>query len=372
MNKMQQNKKDHHLLIQYFQTLEKTVPESEIKKQWENQMKKQERRRQLRLKFYSAVASVAALLAGVIWLSYYNSHNTIDPQWSSAISELELHSTDTTEQVLLVTQAKEKIQIDKGSVISYTTHGEVSIDQKKIEKQTEQKKQPTQESIEYNQLIVPKGKYSRLVLADGSSLYVNAGTKVLYPNRFTEKKREIYVDGEIFIDVKHDETRPFIVKTSTFDIQVLGTAFNVNAYKEMEEAEVVLLRGSVEVTDQNQNTTKMSPNELVDLSSGVVIEKRTVNAEDYMAWTKGQLPLAGKNLKIILQKLSFYYGMSIDYDRTLETYPLYGIIDLSVSIEKVLERITKILPVEYERDNNGFYLKENKKSNYKMELPMIE
>ena len=96
--------------------------------------------------------------------------------------------------------------MDKGARISYSQEGEASVN----EQQVESKPQKT----EYNQLIVPKGKTSRLVLADGTSLYVNAGTKVVYPSVFEGKSREIYVDGEIFIDVKKDTEKPFIVKTS--------------------------------------------------------------------------------------------------------------------------------------------------------------
>lgn len=352
MENNQRKEKNRHALVRYFRALEKTVPDAEIENRWsdlQRKLEKGKKRKRYSLQLYASVACVAALLGGIVWfsLSTYN-QGMIDTRWELAIAELDQYQADTSGQVVLITQAQKLIQIDKGAVVAYSQKGEVSVDEKKIEEQ------PVE--VEYNQLIVPKGKYSRLILADGSSLYVNAGTKVVYPNQFKGKKREIYIDGEIFIDVKRDESRPFIVKTSTFDIQVLGTAFNVNAYKGVNEAEVVLLNGSVAVTGQNNKTTNLSPNELVDLSAGIVVDKRIVNANDYVAWTKGRLPLAGKNIKNILHKLSLFYGVNIDYETALEQYPLQGTIDLSVPLDKVLERIAKTVPIRFEKTTDGFRL----------------
>lgn len=362
MKKNQYKKENRlHRLICYFSTLEKTVSESEIEARWAELMKRVEgnaERRRFELRFYFSAACVAALLLGIVWLglSSYNRKGT-ESDWELAIAELDQHQMDTSKQVLLVTQAYDQIKIAKGAVVAYSCKGEVSVNEKRIEKKQRAQEEATSgRKVEYNQLIVPKGKYSRLVLADGSSLHVNAGTKVVYPNRFEGKMREIYVDGEIFIDVKRDEYHPFIVKTSAFDVEVLGTAFNVNAYKDMGEAEVVLLRGAVEVTDLNREKTDLSPGELLGLSEGVAVDKRAVNAEDYVAWTKGRLPLAGKSLKSVLNRLSLFYGVSVGYDVELERYPLYGTIDLSVPLDKVLERIAKTLPVVCEKKDKGYFM----------------
>ena len=125
------------------------------------------------------------------------------------------------------------------------------------------------------------------------------------------KSREIYVDGEIFIDVKKDTEKPFIVKTSGFDIRVTGTAFNVDAYKAMREAEVVLVRGSIIVKDHANKETAVKPNELLKLSEGVANVKRSVNAEEYTAWTKGHFPLEGKEFQKYTLSVSVQLLMDI-------------------------------------------------------------
>lgn len=373
-DKQSQNNK-RSILIRYFKAQEKEIPEAEIEARWDKLMRKvkeDERHRLHRFRLYAAAACAAAVLSGIVWLTFPHFEQQEEKErWESAIAQLDHHRPDTSKQIILVTDAKKQIEINKGSVVSYSSKGEISINKKKLETTPQgQTKKKASEPIEYNQLIVPKGKYSRLILADGSSLYVNAGTKVVYPSRFDDKKREIYVDGEIFIDVKRDEKRPFVVKTASCDIQVLGTAFNVNAYKEQGEAEVVLLRGAVSVTDKNHETLKMFPDELVSLSDGKVVEKRTVDASTYVDWTQGRLSLSGKNIKSILYKLSLFYGIRLDYDTAIESLQLHGTIDLSVPLERVLDRIGKTVPIGYEKNGNGYHIYQKQDVKLKNRMPM--
>lgn len=365
-------KDERHRLIRYFSSMEKNFSETEIETRWQElarRVEMQKRRIRFRLSVWATCA--AALLSGIVWFSFVKLEDgRVTAQWEAAITKADSYNTDTIEQVLLVTQAQKQIPIEKNTTVKYSSRGEVSVGEGNLADDSEEVQQVVfQEEVEYNQLIVPKGKYSRLVLADGSSLYINACSKVVYPNRFEGERREIYVDGEVFIDVKPDKEHPFVIKTSSFDVQVLGTAFNVNAYKRFKTAEVVLLRGAVSVTGKDRTTVKMSPNELVDLSDGRVVGQRKVRAEEYVAWTMGRLPLEGKSFEKILCKLSLFYGVEIDYDSHLMQYPLYGTIDLSAPLETVLQRISCIVPMHYERKNGKIYLS---MSNSKTEMPMTK
>lgn len=82
-----------------------------------------------------------------------------------------------------------------------------------------------------NLLAVPYGKRSTLILADSSRLWINAGTKVIYPEKFAGDRREIYVDGEVYGEIAHNLAWPFVIKTKRAGIEVLGTTLNVNAYE---------------------------------------------------------------------------------------------------------------------------------------------
>lgn len=83
-------------------------------------------------------------------------------------------------------------------------------------------------------------------------MYINSGSHVIYPSDFDKDKREILVEGEVYLEVAKDPKRPFFVKTKDFDVKVLGTTFNVSAYKDDAIASVVLVEGKVEV-DNNES-----------------------------------------------------------------------------------------------------------------------
>lgn len=117
----------------------------------------------------------------------------------------------------------------------------------------------------------------------------------------------------------HKESNiPFIVKTSLFTVNVLGTAFNVKAYKEDTKAEVVLVRGKVEVKDKKEQNYTLMPNELIALNEGTYTDKKKVNALDYISWIDGILTLNNQALSIVLEQLHRYYGKEIIYDTGIE------------------------------------------------------
>ena len=96
-----------------------------------------------------------------------------------------------------------------------------------------------------NQLIIPYGKTSEVLLPDGTKVFLNAGSRLVYPENFTGKTREVFLVGEAFFDVSHDQKHPFIVQVSDLRVKVLGTRFNVSAYPSDNVIETVLAEGKV-------------------------------------------------------------------------------------------------------------------------------
>lgn len=343
-------------LIDYFKTTEEVVSEREIDRRWSqlNQQmypKTSPKRKKNSFVLYLGIASVAAALLGVVWFNQPVGQEEIRPL-DSFIAQMEL--TDSlmgeVDEVQLVVDAKRVIPVGKGSVVAYTRNGALSVGEQHIEHGSD-------ETEEYNQLIVPKGKYTRLTLADGSTMHVNAGSKVIYPRYFKGDRREIYVDGEVYVDVVRNEAKPFILKTSTYRIEVLGTAFNVNAYKNAKTSEVVLLRGSVVVAARDEQTTRLVPNQLVRVEGGKVMDTQMVDAASYIAWIHGALLLNNQSMVSILRQLSTYYGVSITADEKVNELPLSGAIDLNVPLVEVLERISRIVPIRFTKTEKGYDLK---------------
>jgi len=100
-----------------------------------------------------------------------------------------------------------------------------------------------------------------LKLSDGSSLWVNTGTTVIYPSKFAIDKPEIYVEEKVYAEIFHDDNQPFVIKTEKLDVRVLETVLNVTAYREDELINLVLVNGSVDVKPQKGKSTIMKPNQ---------------------------------------------------------------------------------------------------------------
>lgn len=207
---------------------------------------------------------------------------------------------------------------------------------------------------EYSQLIVPKGKRSRLMLSDGTTLHVNSGTKVVYPNRFTGNIREIYVNGEVFLDVAVDPDQPFIVKTNEIAIRVLGTKFNVLAYEEDHETQVVLASGAVRITSgKNAPKAELTPSQMYHYKDGQASVTK-VEVEKHISWIYGILYAEDERLDVLMTKLSRYYGEDIIYDENIVNQRCSGKVDLKSDLGEVLNGLTFSFPIEVEHEN-GIY-----------------
>lgn len=337
-------------LINYFKMQNETPSQEEVVEVWgkikEGIEKKQRRRRE---KYILVTLASAAAFIGCIWVGI-EWHSLNDKSDISVIAVQMLNDTIAGDDIRLIVSKEEVLHVKKGATVAYSRDGIVSVDKEKVSKHST-------EDL-YDQIIVPKGKYTRLILADGSSLHINAGTKVIYPKHFEKKKREIFVDGEIFIDVKQDQSAPFIVKTAQFEVQVLGTAFDIKAYSNtFENAEVVLLRGKVNIKSKSGKELYLSPdNKAIILSDGM-IEKSAVNAEEYILWTKGILSLNNDPLNVILAKLSRYYGIDIHCTDNISDIKIAGKIDLECGLDEALKRISTTGRFSFSKQENAYMLK---------------
>ena len=108
-----------------------------------------------------------------------------------------------------------------------------------------------------NEIATLPGTHSKTILPDGSTVWLNAGSKLTYNKNFNTATREVELSGEAYFDVKKDEHHPFIIHTSAMHIKVLGTAFNVKSYPGDKSSETSLIRGSIEVTMNNRPQEKI-------------------------------------------------------------------------------------------------------------------
>lgn len=302
--------------------------------------------------FYAGWGVAASVLLAIFWFKGISFNQEKKMDISDASSTLFAHSIEETEDVQLIMSTDQIIPLKSNATIEYSGNGQVAINSKGKSKPIED----VNAMEEYNQVIVPKGKHTRLLLSDGSCLHINSGTKVIYPRIFNGKRREIFVNGEIYIDVKHDEKAPFYVKTSDFEVCVLGTAFNVHAYSSDEYAEVVLLRGRVQIKDQQEHDLQLLPNQLALIQDKKLAGKKDVEASDYISWIQGLLILKGEPLDRVLSKLERYYGVSIQYDSDVAKLDMHGNLDMNYDLAEVLHRIAITAPIQIKKLESGYYI----------------
>lgn len=149
----------------------------------------------------------------------------------------------------------------------------------------EQEEAPIQEM---NTVRVPRGSEYRLILSDGTKVWLNAESQLIYPVRFTGENREVIMKGEACFEVAKKEKQPFVVKVDEIEVLVTGTLFNVEAYPETKEVKMTLVEGRVEVKTE-EHRQLLSPDEqaLVDKQEGQ-IRVRKVVAEEYIGWSRGR------------------------------------------------------------------------------------
>ena len=200
-------------------------------------------------------------------------------------------------------------------------------------------------SEKQNTLIVPYGSHSSIVLADGSKVWINSGSKLRFPSSFGPGERRIKVEGEIYIEVAKDTSRPFYVETPQLTVNVLGTKFNVSAYADDALQSVVLVEGKVNVKANSNEDFVLLPNQRFKLSDGISgIDE--VNAYDYISWKDGVLQFRGETMKDIIQRLSRYYNVSITCTPEVAQKCTMGKLILFDDIEQVMKTFSLLYDVQ--------------------------
>jgi ferric-dicitrate binding protein FerR (iron transport regulator) len=233
--------------------------------------------------------------------------------------------------------------------------------------------------LEYSRSSNP-GERKSFQLADGTKVMLNAGSRMRISTDFNEKSRELTLEGEAFFDVAKDAQRPFIIRTSSMDIKVLGTTFNVKAYPADNIAEASLLNGSVEVMVKGPDSQKiiLRPSEKIIIpntpgSDLPVIPARKNNnagaaqkfrieklsfspAENFPAevsWTENRLAFNDESFSEIAVKLERWYNVSIRFeDEPVGEFRFTATFDKK-TIEQVLDALAASRPFEYRREEEN-------------------
>lgn len=218
--------------------------------------------------------------------------------------------------------------------------------------------------ISLNEVTVPFGKKTTLVLADGTKVWLNAGSRFAFPQKFEGNRREVHLDGEAYFEVTKNKNQPFIVSTRNIDVEVLGTKFNLSAYQSDNFSETVLLEGAVTVQDNGKlfnSKLELQPNQKATYytNNKELIRSEAPSAEMQISWINGWYQFSNQNLITVLDKLERYYNIRFNHDATLESkaFPISGKLDLKGSISEVMEVLSKVAKINYQITDNEVIIK---------------
>lgn len=314
-----------------------TLSNSEIYRLRKNILEtvRKEKAKKRRLKTFFAAAASFILLFGL----GYNYQIQKEPSLEDYVRSAPKINMYETEGVTLLLGNDSKVNLNEANtLIQYSSSGE-SVNIGAGNKVTQ--KSRVEDKAVFNTIIVPYSKRTTLELSDGTMVWLNSGSKLIYPAVFSGNERPVYLEGEAIFDVAHNAEKPFKVSSQHQEIEVLGTVFNVTNYPGDDLMETVLKSGSVKITYQNGRgkRVKLSPGNLSSLNiKSSEVKTRKVNVADYFSWRSGYLNLEKNTLAEIMTKLSRYYNFDFTIqDEVLANQTFSGKLDLKEDFEKILK-----------------------------------
>lgn len=304
-----------------------------------------------RLRLVFSMAASLILMLGLGWHFYQTPEESITDFVKS--SDGVEPATDSDEVTLILGEGKNLKVDEKITAINYSSDGQkVTIGStKEIDQATEKNNKTV-----YNTLLVPYGKRSKIKLSDGSMVWLNSGSKLVYPAVFNANKREVYLEGEAIFDVTHNKEKPFIVISDNQEIEVLGTVFGVTDYKDENTINTVLKTGSVQISyirnaasRSNIDKMKITPGTKATYNkSKQSITSEKVNVDNYFSWRDGVLIFKNNDLRYIAKRLSRYYNLEISIEsEDLANETFSGYLDLNENLDDVIDNIKASTNMDY-------------------------
>lgn len=187
----------------------------------------------------------------------------------------------------------------------------------------------------YNTITTPRGGQYQVTLSDGTKVWLNAASSIRFPVVFTGNLRRVEVTGETYFEVTSDASKPFQVKAEQSEVVVLGTHFNINAYKDEENLKVTLLEGKVRVS----SSITLLPGQQAQLSANnQITTSNNVDLEEVMAWKNGRFQFKSSDLRSILRQISRWYDVDVEYRGNVNLH-FTGQLTRNQNVSKVFEHL---------------------------------
>lgn len=222
--------------------------------------------------------------------------------------------------------------INEGKLAIRNSHGTLSY-------------QPSSLAV-FNTMTTPRGGQYKLFLPDGSRVWLNAASSITFPTAFPGASREVSVTGEVYFDVAAKAHQPFLVKTSTGTITVLGTQFNVNTYQDEPNAKISLIEGAIRIGDK-----VLRPDQAY--LDGKVVSN---NSDQDVAWKDGVFSFDKTRIDAVMRQLCRWYNIEVSYPTGVPTLLLSGSMGRDLSLQQTVQGL-RALGVNASLQNNLLIVK---------------
>jgi hypothetical protein len=282
--------------------------EVDVDKDWRRVARRTTHRKLIQsfYKYAAAILLPIGLFLGILFIS--DSEEFL----GELISQVE-EDVVVREQAILITNDGTEYTLPNADTTLLVDNVQLKLKAKDLSYQLDKNTEST--DLTYNTLKTPKGVRYKLVLADGSAVWLNAESSLKYPVHFSGKQREVFLtEGEAYFDVEKNKEKPFIVNFSDHKIEVLGTEFNVKAYNEEDFEQITLVEGSVSISN-DEVSVLLKPNQQARLHKAKAeVSVESVNTDLYTAWKDDVFMYKQERLAVIMRDLERQYDMSIFYE----------------------------------------------------------
>lgn len=215
--------------------------------------------------------------------------------------------------------------------------------------------------VRMNTLTVGRGRKYMATLSDGTRVWLNSGSTLTYPVKFTGRTREVTMTGECYFEVSRDKERPFFVRTDDLTAEVLGTSFNVTAYENEGVCSITLAQGSVRAISGSDRMV-MEPGMRVELDAGGTMSASQVAPDDYSGWRNNRYVFRNATFGQILAKLELWYDVRIVNQSGIDGTMLFNGEFDDTDIESAIHSLCLNTSAGYEYDRqSGIFRITNKK-----------
>jgi transmembrane sensor len=205
---------------------------------------------------------------------------------------------------------------------------------------------------EYHTLTVPKGsRLVKLVLSDGTRVWINAASSLHYPTSFPDSLRKVEITGEAYFEVAKVPGKKFIVSSNGVTTEVLGTHFNVNAYDDETNMKITLLEGSVKVHKEKESGILVPGQQAQFNSSGKLNVISQVGLAEVVAWKDGFFHYNGENIETIMRELTRWYDVQVEYKGKVPDHPFVAKIPRDVPVSELLKLLSLTELVHFKIDD---------------------